>query len=904
MATKKKKSSPKSKARTPRPKKRVTLPQLLKLGRDVLGIDALRPGQEEALRAMLAGKDLLAVMPTGSGKSLLYQLPSLVLPGLTVVVSPLIALITDQVEKMKAKGVAVARVDSTLTVRQKREMLALVDAPGGKLLLTTPERMADPEFRKLLVAASGKVGVSRFVVDEAHCVSQWGHDFRPSYLYLRQAIEEVGRPPVLATTATAPPHVRQDILHQLGLSERTKVVTTSFDRPNLSFEVIASPGEDDKKKILLALVKKLSRPGIVYCATVKAVEQLGEELARHGVPVATYHGRMLKGERVDMQSRFMERRAKLVMVATNAFGLGVDKPDIRYVIHYHVPGSLEQYAQEAGRGGRDGLPARCVLLFSPDDVAIQEHFLKGTYPTRRQVFAVLDALEAWGGSGHRPTLSELAMAAHVGTARTRTILALMKDEGWVVEERGGRFHLAEPPPDRADVRDRARDYEKRRVADRRRLDALLEYVRAPTCRNNIILEYLGEKVPRSTRCGRCDNDLRSAAEARAVAATAEALEAELALDEDAVEEPQPRRTRTRVISLDAAVAAPAPPPAPVVEADAVAPIDRTAAELAEEGSGDAAEITVLKRKRRQAAAKPHAGPKEPRDGHRRRRGGHPKKEVVRPAPVQPPAEFTSPVLVVAAAPPAAPPVEPAPAPQPARDAAHAARPAARGPIVEYVRRPMKIAVAPVASATPHDTPASGRRKRGAAWHAARNVAPPRGPTEPVRVPGANGAAAGPIPAAGPPQPGQPGQPGMGKRRRRRRRRGRGGIGAAPMPPQTMAPPSPTQSFWMPANAPRPPTPPPGPRPSPLPSGGSGGPQAAGVPGAPGSGKRRRRRRRRRKGAWQQQPQAAPQPSAPASGLPPPAPTPAPPPASAAASAPEPPAAAPPAPSDPTGDQYS
>src|SRR5678816_2861110 len=298
----------------------------------------------------------------------LYQLTSLVVPGVTVVVSPLIALIKDQLDKMHAKGVAAAKIDSTLTVRQRREVDALVRAPGGKLLLTTPERMADPEFRVFLRQAASGVGVSRFVVDEAHCVSQWGHDFRPAYLSLRKALDDLGNPPVLATTATAPPQVREDILFQLGI-EKASIVTTTFDRPNLHYEVIIFSDEDEKMKTLVTLLKKLPRPGIVYCATVKKVEELYEALTRWGVSVSRYHGRMNKRERDDSQQRFMDS-SELVMVATNAFGLGVDKANIRNVLHYHVPGSLEAYAQEAGRGGRDGRPARCVLLFSPDDVAV------------------------------------------------------------------------------------------------------------------------------------------------------------------------------------------------------------------------------------------------------------------------------------------------------------------------------------------------------------------------------------------------------------------------------------------------------------------------------------------------------------------------------------------------------
>ena len=905
----------------PPPKaKAVTLAALVKIGREVLGIQELRPGQAEAFKHLLAGKDVLAIMPTGSGKSLLYQLPSLVLPGITVVVSPLIALIKDQVDKMREKGVAVVQIDSTLTPKQRREMMKLAGAPGGKLLLTTPERMADPAFRKELLEVAGPHGISRFVLDEAHCVSQWGHDFRPSYLVLRQAIAELGNPPVLATTATAPPHVAEDILYQLGV-EKAKVVTTSFERPNLHLEVIANPGEDDKKKTLVSLLKKLKRPGIVYCATVKSVQQLGEELARHGLPVAIYHGRMTKKERDESQTRFMDKKSSLTMIATNAFGLGVDKQNIRYVLHYHVPGSLEQYAQEAGRGGRDGKPSRCVLLFSPDDVAIQEFFLKGTYPTRRQVLSVLDALAAFAGEKRKPGLLELAPSAQIGAGRARTVLELMKDEGWVIEEKG-LFHLASPPPEREAVIERAKDYERRRMADRRRLDALLEYVREVGCRDVAMLAYLGEKNVK--RCGRCDNCMRSDEEARKAASVAAALEEAITrqvAEEDgpaaAEEEEAPRakrQVRTRVISIDPlppgarpAVPAPAPPAAVAVasaadendegdedddedddgdgdESDLA--IDVTAAELAasEDDSGEGGEITVLKRKKREkppkhraaAAAAPAAA--EGKSGRRRRRRRKKRRSMIPPR-----SAFTSPVLVIEPKPAASMPTRrtavvmvDAPTPESAPEGAsadastsastragagHAEEPSARatpgrsrthvhiddddeatpaandtplpvpvpaparssGPVVEYVRRPLKIAAAPVASATPHDR-AHGNRKRRDEKHPRGSGFPQRRPHAgaPARGgrPGANGLpgqsrgpghghgsagghAAGPRPtptpgaapwtAAGsgapaqPHIPGQPSPPGMGKRRRRRRKRRGNGPGVPMQPGMTGAP---------------------------------------------------------------------------------------------------------------------
>ena len=561
---------------------------LLGIGQQALGIKTFRPGQAEAFDHLLAGEDLLAVMPTGSGKSLLYQLTSLVVPGVTVVVSPLIALIKDQLDKMVAKGVTAAKIDSTLTVKQRREVDALVRSPGGKLLLTTPERMADPEFRVFLREASEGVGVSRFVVDEAHCVSQWGHDFRPAYLSLRKALEDVGRPPVLATTATAPPHVREDILFQLGM-EKATIVTTTFDRPNLHYEVIIFHDEDEKMKTLVTLLKKLPRPGIVYCATVKKVEELYEALTRWGVPTGKYHGRMNKGERDESQQKFMES-SDLIMVATNAFGLGVDKANVRNVLHYHVPGSLEAYAQEAGRGGRDGKPARCVLLFSPDDVAIQEYFLSGTYPTKRQVRQVYETIEHFSAANGKlaeespPTVANIALGSSVGQQRTRTVLSLLKDEGFITEEEGGLYRPVEPPREREELMERAKQYEARRIADRQRLDALLTYVKAPGCRNQVILEYLGEPEP--PRCGRCDNCLRSREAALAASTEATRLGASVTrqLDDDGLElptsrTPARREIKARLVRIDQ--------PQPVVAA----------------GSGEAADGEAAK----QAAAKPQAG---------------------------------------------------------------------------------------------------------------------------------------------------------------------------------------------------------------------------------------------------------------------------------------------------------
>ncbi|HEY1815040.1 MAG TPA: RecQ family ATP-dependent DNA helicase [Kofleriaceae bacterium] len=853
---------------------------LLGVAQKALGIRSFRPGQAESFEHLLANEDLLAVMPTGSGKSLLYQLTSLVVPGVTVVVSPLIALIKDQLDKMVAKGVSAAKIDSTLTVRQRREVDALVRSPGGKLLLTTPERMADPEFRKYLREASAGVGVSRFVVDEAHCVSQWGHDFRPAYLSLRKAIDDVGRPPVLATTATAPPHVRDDILFQLGI-EKASIVTTTFDRPNLHYEVIVFHDEDEKMKTLVTLLKKLPRPGIVYCATVKKVEELYEALTRWGIPTARYHGRMNKGERDHSQQSFMES-SELVMVATNAFGLGVDKPNIRNVLHYHVPGSLEAYAQEAGRGGRDAKPARCVLLFSPDDVAIQEYFLSGTYPTKRQVRQVFDTLDVFGkavGTAQEspPNVANIALGSGVGQQRTRTVLSLLKDEHFITEKDGGLYYVADPPPDLQELMDRARQYEARRIADRQRLDALLTYVKAVECRNVAILDYLGE--PGAPRCGRCDNCLRSREASLAASTEAQRLGGLLTrlLDDDSTEKPK-REIKARVVRIDqpadgappvaaaepasppktvlrrtpaatppngtpaAAPHAPtvltrkkaepasvAPAPAPVLEAKPSHPqkapedgdeleddddeddddedddelddasldgeddegdddddedgdddddddddedddeegdddyevIDKTAAELAEEGIEGPGEITVLARKRVPKQPKPrHPEPEtdaqsaSAAEARRRRRRRRRKRRAMLP----PKSAFVTPVLSTAA-----------PDAQPRRGGPSG------GPVIEYVRGPMRIAMAPVASANPNDAGVARRRgKKQRRWDRGPG-GPPRRFDDRPRGGGNNGNNASPNGDSGSngnngngQQLGENGE--RRKRRRRRRRR--------------------------------------------------------------------------------------------------------------------------------------
>jgi ATP-dependent DNA helicase RecQ len=501
------------------------LRQAVERMRSTFQIPSFRPGQERVIRHVLGGRNVLAVMPTGSGKSLTYQLPSLVLPGLTVVISPLIALIKDQFEKLRAREVPAFRLDSSLKQSERENVLSRLTAGEGKLVLTTPETATSGAFRERL----GSRPISLFTVDEAHCVSQWGHDFRPSYLGLREAIALFGRPPVLALTATATPKVREDILLQLGLQE-TEQVVLSFDRPNLRFQVIACGSEEEKLRVLYKrLVRRLPRPGIVYCATVKTVEDLGLVFRKLRLPADTYHGRLNKAARDEAQNRFMKAGRRGIMVATNAFGLGVDKPDIRYIAHFHVPGSLEAYVQEAGRAGRDGKPSRCILLWSRDDVAIQEFFQEGSYPTSRQVKWVMNALTAWTREGREVRLKDLALSSDVGEKRTRVVLNFLEENGWAEETEDGRWLAAGEVPEDL-LEQAAKWFDLKRVEDRRRLDALIGYADTKGCRVRYMLDYFGE--PGEERCGRCDN------------CRAEGLLGEVAPEAEA-EAPAVRRRRRR-----------------------------------------------------------------------------------------------------------------------------------------------------------------------------------------------------------------------------------------------------------------------------------------------------------------------------------------------------------------------
>ncbi|MGI5863277.1 MAG: RecQ family ATP-dependent DNA helicase [Myxococcales bacterium] len=475
--------------------------------RRVFRIQQFRPRQREVIEAVLAGRDTLAVLPTGSGKSLTYQLASRMLPGLTVVVSPLLALMRDQYEKMIALGMEGSRLDSSLTAKQREETIKGIEEGKGKLLLITPEGATSEEFRQRIAGRQ----ISLLVVDEAHCVSQWGHDFRPSYLAVSRVAEQLGRPTILALTATATPKVQDDIVQQLGMRDPVRISVPPY-RPNLQFEVELHDSEMSKLKSLLKRVKTLPRPGIIYCATVRDTQMVWAMLRKAKVRSAVYHGKMRKSERDASFEAFMSGRKPVVMVATNAFGLGVDKPNIRYVIHYQVPGSLEAYVQEAGRAGRDGKPARCILQYLPQDLQIQEFFLEQQYPTRAQVRAVAEALQAWSESGQPVTLKDLALSSHVPQTRTAVVLRLLQDMRFASDVEAGKAVVLTSPPPIEEVQRASTIYDIQRMNDRRKLDELTAYATTDECRSRFVRRYFGEEDP--PICGVCDNDRKKSAEGK------------------------------------------------------------------------------------------------------------------------------------------------------------------------------------------------------------------------------------------------------------------------------------------------------------------------------------------------------------------------------------------------------
>ncbi|MDB4723452.1 ATP-dependent DNA helicase [Akkermansiaceae bacterium] len=470
---------------------------------EVFGFEDFLDGQETVIDEILSGRDGSVVMPTGGGKSLCYQLPALCREGVTLVVSPLIALMKDQVDALEERGVAVTLINSTLTWNEQKERLDGMKSGAYRLVYIAPERFRASSF----MSALSDVKIEMVAIDEAHCLSQWGHDFRPDYMRLGKALEKMGRPQCVALTATATPIVREDIRGVLNLREPFESIS-GFERPNLSFTI--TPVEKVAQKYgRLKKVLAENKTGIVYCATRKKVEEVAETIHSWGLKCIAYHGGMSDREREDTQNAFISRKVDIA-VATNAFGMGIDRSDVRFVVHFEIPGSVEAYYQEAGRAGRDGEASVCELLFNYADTRTQEFFIDGVNPGPGMIrdvyqFFLNEADDSY--EVHR-TLDEVkeAIGAKNGMAVGAALGALIRGR-WVerfdvpgMRAKGTR--LLKPDVLTRDLTLDEAALEEKERRDREKLEKMVQLCYANTCRQQWVLEYFGEVD--APVCGSCD----------------------------------------------------------------------------------------------------------------------------------------------------------------------------------------------------------------------------------------------------------------------------------------------------------------------------------------------------------------------------------------------------------------
>jgi ATP-dependent DNA helicase RecQ len=463
--------------------------------RDVFHLEAFRPGQAEVVDAQMNGRDVLAVAPTGSGKSISYWVPAILGDGLTVVVSPLIALMKDQVDRLASHGVRAAFINSTLDSTEQRRRLEAAAHGEYQLLYVAPERFSRPAFMDRLAT----MAVKRFIVDEAHCISTWGHDFRPDYRLIGGALEACGRPPIGAFTATATPEVRDDIASNLGL--RTPlIVVTGFNRPNLRMEAVEARGARDRIEQLRRRLNPGEGRALVYTGTVKGAEAIAAAISGWGFPAAPYHGRLPDFSRRRIQDGFASKDLRVV-VATSAFGMGVDFADIRQVIHVGYPGSVEAYYQEAGRAGRDGKPALCLLIHSGKDRDLQVYFIESALPDLREVMSVHTAYSRLG----------------VWNSDPEELKSLMPDPAWQSLEASKRLLIkagalrddgSVGPLDHSLL-----DFEQLsalKAHSYKKLAQMIQYAQLRSCRHAFITDYFGEPTTQRS-CHSCDSCERGVA---------------------------------------------------------------------------------------------------------------------------------------------------------------------------------------------------------------------------------------------------------------------------------------------------------------------------------------------------------------------------------------------------------
>ncbi|MEO8841472.1 MAG: ATP-dependent DNA helicase RecQ [Kofleriaceae bacterium] len=475
------------------------------------GHTELRPGQAEVIADIFSGTPVVGVMPTGAGKSLCFQLPAVVLGdrgGVTLVVSPLIALMKDQVDTLKMRGISAVALTSQANAEEQRDILEGIRRGVYTLVYVAPERFRSPRFIEALHSVAANIAL--IAIDEAHCISEWGHDFRPDYRRLGQVIQELKPPRIAAFTATATPEVREDIAVQLGLANFSLHVR-GFDRPNLYYSVVSSGGAADKTQKMIELVR--TRDGgvaLVYAATRKNAEAYAQALKKAGMRSRVYHAGLENGIREKAQDVFMSGQLD-VIVATNAFGMGVDKSDIRLVVHADIPRSPEAYYQEAGRGGRDGKPTRCVLLFNHGDIRLQEFLIDASFPSAellRGMWKLLAQRPELGKLMHDDDELEAKLKPHLpGSPSNAAVGASMR----ILERHGmlgrddSRIAALRPQPGAFPVLDVA-SLQRRADIERKKLRAMVDYAYNPRCRRQLILEYFGDEdwANRDRKCGACD----------------------------------------------------------------------------------------------------------------------------------------------------------------------------------------------------------------------------------------------------------------------------------------------------------------------------------------------------------------------------------------------------------------
>lgn len=466
------------------------------VARERFGYESFRAGQEAAIKALLDGRDTLAVMPTGSGKSAIYQIAAVLIPGSTVVISPLVALQHDQVESITQQEVGrAAMVNSTVSSAERQEAFEALEEEELEFLFLAPEQFNNPETLDRLQ----KSKPSLFVVDEAHCISEWGHDFRPDYLRLGAVIEALGHSRVLALTATAAPTVREEIIERLGMRE-PQIVVQGFDRPNIWLAVKRFEDETEKQQALLKWAVRVKKPGIVYVATRKKAEEVAQSLCDEGVRAIFYHAGMKAKEREEAQTAFMNDEAE-VIVATTAFGMGVDKPNVRFVFHYDISDSVDSYYQEMGRAGRDGEKALATLFYCPDDLNLRR-FLASSSQIDVEL---LEQVAVTVQEQDEPiNLRDLQQQTNLSQSKLTKALSRLEQVGAVESLPTGEVIASEQPPELSEAtQEAARAQECYQHYVRSRLEMMRGYAEVRDCRREYLLNYFGETLEEP--CGFCDN---------------------------------------------------------------------------------------------------------------------------------------------------------------------------------------------------------------------------------------------------------------------------------------------------------------------------------------------------------------------------------------------------------------